>query len=169
MVKITVETYKSDKYYPKVVRAVAAILAKGDVVAPVEVFVQMDLLSKADVESWRFRRLPYLERAIRCSLGKASRILRILRMHAHDLNMRPSGTAYVSWGKGARTPLRFSKTGAPGLEKAYSLHFLAPNRRPRSKHPAQGEAEASDHGTPVSSVQVTEVAAPELSEEAEGH
>ena len=102
--KITVENYRQDKYYPKVVRAVGAILASGDVVAPVDVFVQMGLLSKADLESWRFGRVPYLEKVIYCSLGKASRILRILRMHVHDLNMIPSHTAYVKWGKGRRTP-----------------------------------------------------------------
>jgi hypothetical protein len=163
MVKITVETYKSDKYYPKVVRAVAAILAKGDVVAPIDVFIQMDLLSAADVEAWRFRRVPYLERSIRCSLGKANRILRILRMHAHDLNMRPSVTAYVSWGKGARTPLRFSKTGESALEKAYSLHFLSPSLRPRSKGSVQGEAEATRHETAIPPVQVVEATTPEIS------
>jgi hypothetical protein len=44
MTKITVETYRDDKYYPKVVGAVEAILAEGDVVAAVEVFVHMEML-----------------------------------------------------------------------------------------------------------------------------
>ncbi len=129
MKKVTVEDYKEDKYYPRVVRAVEAILAKGDLVTPIEVFVQMDLLSKADVESWRFGRIPYLEKVIRCSLGKTSRILRLLRMHVHDLNMSPSQTVYVKWGKGRRLPLRFSKTGDPKIEDAYSRHFLSPGLR----------------------------------------
>lgn len=133
MTKVTVESYRDDKYYPKVVRAVEAILARGDVVAPIEVFIHMELLSKADVESWRFGRVPYLEKVIRCSLGKASRILRILRMHVHDLNMIPSHTAYVKWGKGARTPLRFSKTGDPNLEEAYSRHFLRPGLKSKKR------------------------------------
>lgn len=137
MKKITVENYKEDKYYPRVVRAVESILAKGDVVAPIDVFVQMDLLSKADVESWRFGRVPYLEKVIRCSLGKTSRILRILRMHVHDLNMRPSQTDYVKWGKGRRRPLRFSKTGDPKIEEAYSRHFLSPGLRPQRSRPTE--------------------------------
>ena len=70
MTKVTVENYRDDKYYPKIVRAVEAILAQGDIVAPVDVFVRMELLTKADVESWRFGRVPYLEKVIRCSLGK---------------------------------------------------------------------------------------------------
>jgi len=145
MKKITTETYRNDKYYPKVVRAAEAILATGEVVAPIDVFVHLEVLSKADVESWRFGRVPYLERVIRGSLGKTSRILRILRMHAHDLNLRPSQTAYVKWGKGKRTPLRFSKTGDPNLEEAYSRHFLKPGltskkRRPSEQPALEGEA-----------------------------
>ena len=136
MTKVTVENYRDDKYYPKIVRAVEAILIQGDVVAPIDVFVHMGLLSKADVESWRFGRVPYLEKVIHCSLGKTSRILRILRMHVHDLNMPPSPTAYVKWGKGPRTPLRFSKTGDPNLEEAYSRHFLKPGLRGKKKEAA---------------------------------
>jgi len=137
MTKITVENYRDDKYYPKIVRAVEAILAQGDVVAPVDVFVHMELLSEADVESWRFGRVPYLEKVIRCNLSKISRILRILRMHVHDLDMIPSHTAYVKWGKGARTPLRFSKTGEPKLEEAYSRHFLKPGRKGKKRVEAE--------------------------------
>jgi len=133
MKKVTVENYRDDKYYPKIVRAVEAILSKGDVVSPLEVFVQMELLTKADVESWRFGRVAYLERVMRCNLAKASRILRILRMHVHDLNMIPSHTAYVKWGKGQRTPLRFSKSGDRNLEEAYSRHFLRSGLKSKKK------------------------------------
>ena len=155
MTKITVENYRDDKYYPKIVRAAEAILAQGDVVAPVDVFVHMELLSKADVEAWRFGRVPYLEKVIRCNLSKISRILRILRMHVHDLDMIPSHTAYVKWGKGPRPPLRFSKTGDPNLEAAYSRHFLKPGLKgkKRAAPERQGsQGEASERGAPESSV-----------------
>jgi hypothetical protein len=137
MKKITVENYRDDKYYPKVVQAFEAILAAGDVVAPIEVFVHLGLLSKADVESWRFGRVSYLEKVIHCNLAKASRILRLLRLHAHDLNMPPFHTAYVKWGKGNRSPLRFSKTGEPKLEEAYSRHFLRPGLKSKKRRPAE--------------------------------
>jgi hypothetical protein len=133
MKKVNAENFQQDKYYPRVVRAVQSILAKGDVVAPIDVFVRMDLLRKEDVESWRFGRIPYLEKVIHCNLEKAERVLRILRMHVHDLNMIPSNTAYVKWGKGRRTPLRFSKSGIPRLEEAYSRHFLAPGSQSKKK------------------------------------
>lgn len=35
--KVIVETYQDDKYYPRVVRAVQSILAKGDVVTAIDV------------------------------------------------------------------------------------------------------------------------------------
>ncbi|HKH46486.1 MAG TPA: hypothetical protein VKM72_17630 [Thermoanaerobaculia bacterium] len=154
MTKVTVENYRDDKYYPKIVRAVEAILAHGDVVAPIDVFVHMELLSKADVEAWRFGRVPYLEKVIRCSLGKTSRILRILRMHVHDLNMSPSHTAYVKWGKGQRSPLRFSKTGDPNLEEAYSRHFLRPGLKSKKRRAAEesvSQGQASRLSEPESS------------------
>lgn len=133
MKRVNAESYQKDKYYPRVVRAVQSILAKGDVVTPIDVFVRMDLLRKEDVESWRFGRIPYLEKVIHCNLEKAERILRILRMHVHDLNMIPSVTVYVKWGKGRRIPLRFSKSGIPRLEEDYSRHFLAPGSQSKKK------------------------------------
>lgn len=151
MKKVTLENYRDDKYYPRIVRAVEAILAKGDIVAPIDVFIHMDLLKKDDAEAWRFGRIPYLERVIHCNLAKTSRILRILRMHVHDLNMSPTQTAYVKWGKGRRTPLRFSKTGHPKLEEAYSRHFLRSglkSKKTREKRETQ-RPESSGEDSPV--------------------
>ena len=126
MKKVTLAGYRTDPYYKDVVRAVGEILSADGIVTPVEIFIHLNLLSRADLEEWRFGRVPYLEKVIRCNLSKASRILRILRFHAHDLNLKPSQTAYVKWGKGKRARLRFSKTGDPNLEEAYSRHFVAP-------------------------------------------
>ena len=139
MKKISVSNYRSDKYYPRVVRAVEAILATGQVVAPVDVFLHMDLLKAADLEAWRFGRVPYLERVIRCNLEKASRILRILRFHAHDLNMKPSQTYYKKWGKGQKIPLRFTKNGERPLEEAYARHFVAPGAGRKRQQAADEE------------------------------
>jgi hypothetical protein len=139
MKKISVSNYRSDKYYPRIVRAVEAILARSQVVAPIDVFVQLDLLRPADLEDWRFGRVPYLEKVIRCNLEKASRILRILRLHAHDLNMRPSQTYYKKWGKGPKIPLRFSKSRDRNIEEAYARHFVAPTLRSKKREPAVPE------------------------------
>jgi hypothetical protein len=109
---------------------VAAILASGKVVAPVEVLIRMDLLEPARLEDWRRGRVPYLERVDRCNLTRLSRLLRILRFHVHDLRLVPSVTTYVRWGKGPRQPLRFTRTGDPRLERAYATHFLWPGKGP---------------------------------------
>jgi len=110
------------------VKAVEDLLREKGFVAPLELFIRMDLLSPETVEDWRGGRIPYLERAIRCNLGKASRILRILGMHAHDLDLKPSLTVYRRWTKGSRPLLRFSKTGDPNIEDAYSRHFVSPRK-----------------------------------------
>lgn len=39
--KVNLNTYRTDKYYPRVVKAIAKILSKSDVVAPVEVLIEL--------------------------------------------------------------------------------------------------------------------------------
>ena len=124
MKHITVNTYRKDKYYPRVVRAVGKILARTDVIAPSEILIEMGNLSNNNYEAWRKGRVPYLERVFEGNLSKASRILRIIGFHAHDLNMVPRQTVYHQWGKGKNRVLRFSKSGNPNLERAYSCHYV---------------------------------------------
>lgn len=100
--QIGVDGYRDDKLYPRIVRAVAAILARGKVVAPVDVLVGMGLLEPTRLEDWRFGRVPYLEKVIQGNITMLSRLLRILRFHAHNLKLVPSTTAYMRWGKGPR-------------------------------------------------------------------
>ena len=126
--KITVANYRQDPYYARIVKAVEGLLREKGFVAPLELFIRMDLLSPESVEDWRRGRIAYLERVIRCNLSKASRILRILRMHAHDLDLKPSLTVYKRWTKGSRPLLRFSKTGDRNLEDAYARHFVSPRK-----------------------------------------
>ncbi len=133
MKRVNLQSYKKDKYYPRIVRAVSAILKTGDVVTPVDVFMGMGLLTREDLEAWRMGRIPYLERVIQCNLEKASRILRILKLHAECCKMKPSQTDYQKWGKGPKIKLRFSKYGAPALEDAYTRHFVCPRRVKRSQ------------------------------------
>lgn len=133
---VTVESYPSDPLYPRIVACVEGLLAKHRYVAPIDLFQEMGLLLPADVLAWRNGKVPCLERVIHCNLSKAGRILRILRMHAHDLHMAPSITVYTQWG--ARRPrprLRFSLWGEPAIDEAYSRHFL-PARRKQAGKPA---------------------------------
>ena len=121
---VSVSSFRDDPLYPRIERAVAAMLAKGKVVTPVDVLIGMGLLKPDDLEAWRRGRIPYLERVIDCNLTRLSRILRILRFHAQKLKLKPSATVYMRWGKGPKQPLRFTKTGDPRLEEAYATHFV---------------------------------------------
>jgi hypothetical protein len=122
----TLATYREDPLYPRIARAVEAILQRGKVVAPVDVIVGMGLLTRDHLEDWRRGRVPYPEKVIDCNLARLSRLLRVLRFHAHDLNLKPSWTAYVRWGKGPKQRLRFTKTSDPRIEEAYATHFVSP-------------------------------------------
>ena len=131
MRKITLTNYQQDRYYARIVKATEDLLREKGFVAPIELFIRMDLLSPALVENWRRGRIPYLERAIQCNLSKGNRILRILRMHAHDLDLKPVATVYKRCTKGPRTLLQFSKAGDRALEEAYARHFLSPQEHGR--------------------------------------
>ncbi|HEY6558855.1 MAG TPA: hypothetical protein VI072_16335 [Polyangiaceae bacterium] len=137
---VTVHDFRSDPMFPRIERAVAAILAVGKIVAPVDVLVKMDMLTPKALQDWRFGRVPYLERVIRGSLSRLSRLLRIVGFHCHDLNLVASHTAYVKWGKGPRTPLRFTKTREERLEKIYARHFVWPGKGPF--HPPREKTDA---------------------------
>ena len=155
MKHITVNTYRKDKYYPRVVRAVGKILAQADVVAPSDILIEMGNLSKKDYEAWRKGQVPYLERVFEGSLSKANRILRIIGFHTHDLNMVPRQTAYHQWGNGKNRILRFSKSGDPNLEKAYSRHYIWNQSQEKKLKvineamPEQGGAVDQGHSGPI--------------------
>ena len=90
----------------------------------VDVLILMGKLTKEDHESWRMRRIPYLERAMKLNLSQLSHLLRVLRQNSVKGRLKPRKTAYVSWGKGPKQPLRFSKSGHPAIEDAYATHFV---------------------------------------------
>ena len=126
MKKTTSSNYTKDQLYPAVARAVAEILKTSTVVAPVDVLLYMQRITKQQYEDWRFARIPYLERVVLGNLSKMNRILRILDQHCRARGLTPSATVYRKWGKGGkRIVLRFSKSGDPNLEAAYSRHYLA--------------------------------------------
>lgn len=150
MKKLTVENYKQDKYYAKVVRAMSAVLAKQQFVSPIDVMLQLQRLTPKQIEDWRFGRIAYLERVTVGGLGTVNRILRLMRFHAHDENLNPSHTAYRRWGRGKKhITLRFSKTGDPNLEAAWSRRYVSPkllaakNKARDSKMPVTDKKESS--------------------------
>ena len=142
MQKITVKNYRNDRYYSKITTAVSRILSRKNFVAPIDVFTEMGLLTLKDVERWKRNEVPCLERVIQCNLAKAGRILRILRFHAHDLNLGPSMTVYKRKGR----LLRFSMSGERRLEEAYSRHLIVIGKSKRVSGPPQTAAPGGGEG-----------------------
>ena len=59
MKKITLNNYTTDKYYPKIVKAVDVELESRNFVTPIDVLISMGLIDRRDVENWRAGRIAY--------------------------------------------------------------------------------------------------------------
>lgn len=117
----------------------AAALASADhwlktkgYIALVDVFIAMGKLTPAQHEDWRMGRKSYLEAVIQLNLSQINVVCRTVHNSAAKGELKPSLTAYVKWGNGNRTPLRFTKSGAPELERSWATHYLA--IRPAKPH-----------------------------------
>ena len=109
MNKITLENYKNDTLYPKVVKAVGLLLQDRNEITTVDILLKMGNLLPRDYENWRRGKTPYLEKVFQGNLSKAGRILRIINFHMHDLNMiKYNKPIKVMNGKRI---LKYSKTG----------------------------------------------------------
>ena len=123
--KLTAANFRECKDHAKIEAAVLRILSRQRFVSPIGVFVEMGLLMPVDLTNWKQGRITSLERVIRCNLTRAGRILRLLRFNAHDLNLAPSMTVY----KHRSRLLRFSLSGEPKIEEAWSRHFVVVGKR----------------------------------------
>jgi hypothetical protein len=125
--------YKDDPLYRRVANAVRHLQqTKGDV-CPIGIFLTMGLLTPEDLKAWQAGRVPFLELVLKCNLSKANRILRILRLHALDLDMRHTPIDYSRSANGRRIPLHFTRSGDPNIERAYARLFLPTQRTPAAE------------------------------------
>ena len=98
--------------------------------APVDVLMDLGVLTKDKYEDWRFGRVPCLEQVCNVNLHKLSFIMGQIRSYADKCGYKPSFTCYKRWGMKKRSgirqnvPLRFSKSGAPEMERAYATHYV---------------------------------------------
>ena len=97
--------------------------------APVDVLMDIGVLTKEKYEEWRFGKVPFLEAVCNINLRKLSTIMKAVRGYASKNGLKPSYTCYKQWGlktKGNHSVvmLRFSKSGNPDIEKAYSTHYV---------------------------------------------
>src|SRR5881396_913204 len=94
------------------------VLRDKGYISAADVLLAMGRLSKESYERWRFRQVPHLEKVLPGSLNEHAFFCRELRAYARDeLKLKPSHTAYMSWGKGRRQP---------HLEALFSTHYVSP-------------------------------------------
>ena len=115
-------------------------LQRSGIAVPVQVLMDLDILSKEDYERWRFGKVDYLERVCKGNLSKLSLIMREIGGYATKNNLKASWTFYKQWGlkncSHARK-LRFSKSGGEDIEKAYATHYIDPIRVSELKQQSQ--------------------------------
>ncbi len=117
--RVTLDNYKEDKYYPKVVRVVSEILESKRVVNTIDVFNRIGVLSEENIKRWQTGQVNYLESVIECNLSKANRIIAILGFHSHDLNLCKSNSFVKRKGQ----YLRFTKSGSKKMEECYARQY----------------------------------------------
>ena len=104
--------------------------------APVDVLMEIGYLSKKDYENWRHGCVPYLERVCTANLSKLSTVMHQMKVYAQKAGLKPSFCYYKQWGVKKKngqghkpvSPLRFSKRGAPDIERWYATHFVDAER-----------------------------------------
>ncbi|KPU45080.1 hypothetical protein OXPF_15580 [Oxobacter pfennigii] len=104
-------------------------LQKDGVATPVQVLMDVGVLSAGDYENWRFGRVDYLERVCSANLHKLSYIVKEIRAYARKNGLKESWTFYKRWGRKGQKPsvrLHFSKSGGEAIEKSYATHYISP-------------------------------------------
>jgi len=111
--------------HTKVHAAMYKLIREKGVASPVEVLIEIGVLTKEDYENWRFGRIHYLESVCRINLSKLSTIMHEIRVYAGKHHLKPSWSAYQKWGKGHSIRLRFSKSGKDQIERSYATHYVS--------------------------------------------
>lgn len=93
-------------------------------IAPVDILIEIGVLTKQNYDNWRFGKVSYLEKVYTCTLSKLTKILQQIYKYAQINGLKPSISQYQLWGKKKGKALRFSKSGRPEVERKYATHFV---------------------------------------------
>ncbi len=115
----------------------------------VDVLLHTGMLERTDYDNWRKGRVPYLEKVVHGSLGKVSTVVRAMRAACRECGLKESWTDYRKWGKGPKLPLRFSKSGAAEIERAYATHFVSKRLAKEKAAPNEQGAEPKARPQPA--------------------
>jgi hypothetical protein len=116
----------------RVARAAEAAHADREFVAPVDVLMGVGWLQPGVVDRWRQGRVEYLEAAAQVDPSKLSAAMAAFRRWTERHGLQPSETDYVARTRDRRR-LRFTSTGDPAIERAYSTHWVSPELSERKR------------------------------------
>jgi len=111
-------------------------LQKTGVATPVQVLIDVGVLSASDYGRWRNGGVDYLERVCKVNLHKLAFIMKQVRGYARKNDLKPSWTFYKQWGNKGKKPsvkLRFSKSGNEDIERSYAMHYISQRLRAEQK------------------------------------
>lgn len=99
-------------------------IRKKGYVAPVDVLMDIGVLTKQDYEDWRSGKITFLEKVCKVNLRALSGIMKEMRIYAAKNNLKPSWSYYHQWGKHKDRKLQFSKLNDEKIEHSYATHFV---------------------------------------------
>lgn len=111
---------KKINFSPNIAKIAGEAISKKGYVSAIDLLLGIGWLTNEKVTDWKMGRVSYLERIINANLNKISKTMKEFRAWAVHSNLKPSITVY----KHKSCSLRFSKSGNPNIEKAYSTHFV---------------------------------------------
>jgi hypothetical protein len=109
----------------RVAAAAQAALVDRNYVSPIDILVGLGWLHQSHVDRWRQGRVGCLEEFAQAHPEKILAAMEAFRSWAGDRGLSPSESAYVARTRDRR-PLRFSKSGDSGIERAYRTHWVSP-------------------------------------------
>lgn len=111
---------KKRAYSQKVASIAGQEISNKGYVSPIDLFMGIGWLTKEKLIDWRMGKITYLERVLTANLSKLTKTMREFRAWAKHANLKPSKMVY----KHKNCVLRFSKSGNPNIEDAYSTHYV---------------------------------------------
>ena len=104
----------------KVMTAAGNVVSKQGYVSAIDLFLDLGWLNQDNLLDWKKGKISYLERVVTANLKKISRAMKEFRLWATHAKLKKSITVY----KHKSCKLRFSKSGNPNIETAYSTHYV---------------------------------------------
>ena len=111
---------KKKKISQRVATVAGNVVSKKGYVSVIDLFLGIGWLTLDKVVDWKSGKTPYLERVITANLSKISKAMKEFKAWAIHSKLKASFTGY----KHKNQKLRFSKTGQPNIETAYSTHYV---------------------------------------------